>query len=129
MVYLDSENKKDLNLYINCPGGEMVSCLAMQDTMSYVKSEVSTIGFGGCIGMAGFLLAMGQKSKRCALRNTRILIHHPAGVTRGQAASIHREARELLRIRDRMDRFISIQSGQPIEKVAYDLRRNLFMTT
>lgn len=129
MLYLDSENKKDLNLYINCPGGEMVSCLAMQDTMSYVKSEVSTIGFGGCMGMAGFLLAMGQKTKRYALRNSRIILHHPSGTARGQASVIHREARELIKIRDRMDNLIARQSEQPVEKIAYDLRRNLYMTT
>merc|ERR1711924_227964 len=71
----------------------------------------------------------GQKSKRCALRNTRIMIHHPAGSARGQAASIHREASELLRVRDKIDRFISEQTGQPVEKVAFDLRRNLYMNT
>merc|ERR1712196_536892 len=79
--------------------------------------------------MAAFLLAMGQKSKRCALRNTRIMMHHPDGVARGQAASINREAHELLRIRNRIDRFISVQSGQPIDKIAFDLRRNLYMNS
>merc|ERR1712100_138791 len=80
MLYLDAVEKKDLNLYINCSGGEVVSSLAMTDTMRYIKSDVASVGFGGCIGMAGFLLAMGQKSKRCSLRNTRIVLHHPTGV-------------------------------------------------
>merc|ERR1711959_564874 len=109
-------------------GGEVVPSLAMLDTMKYVKSDVVTVGLGGCMGMAGFLLAMGQKSKRYSLRNTRIMIHHPAGIARGQASCIHREAYELLRVRDQMEKLIVEQSGQPPAKVAYDLRRNLFMT-
>lgn len=129
MLYLDSANKKDLKLYINCPGGEVVPCLALLDTMRHIKSDVTTIGFGGCMGMAGFLLTMGQKNKRSALRNTRIMLHHPTGTARGQASCIQREAHELLKIRDYMDKLIAQQSMQPVEKVAYDLRRNLYMTT
>lgn len=145
--------------------------MAIHDTMRYIGSDVSTIGFGGCMGMAGFLLAMGQKGKRFALKNTRIMLHHPAGAARGQASDIHREAKELLKIRDHMDELIAQQSGQPFAKVsggalvpfpmrppwllpvaiaglgrghpyrdpkptrpllgqvAFDLRRNLYMTT
>merc|ERR1712110_432310 len=109
MLYLDSENTEDLNPYINCSGGEVVPSLAILDTMRYINSDVATFGFGGCMGMAGFLLALGQKGKRHALRNTRIMLHHPAGVARGQVSEIYREARELLKIRDLIDEFISEQ--------------------
>merc|ERR1712070_112892 len=101
----------------------------MTDTISYINSNVATVGFGGCIGMAAFLLAMGQKSKRCVLRNTCIMIYHPVAVARGQAVSIFREAHELLRFRNEIDRLISVQSEQPINKVAFDLRRKLYMTS
>merc|ERR1719198_648054 len=100
--------------------------MALQDTMRHINSEVASIGFGGCMGMAGFLLSMGHKGKRYALQNTRLMLHHPTGTVRGQASDIYREACELMKIRNHMDQLIAEQSGQPI---AYDLRRNFYMTT
>merc|ERR1712118_194768 len=100
----------------------------MLDTIQYIESDVATIGIGGCIGMAGFLLAMGKKSKRYALRNTCIMLH-PDGTANGQAIHIYREACELLKLRDYINQLVAKQSGQPLEKVTYDLKRNLFMTT
>lgn len=126
MLYLDSENKKDINLYINCSGGEVVPCLAIHDTMRHVKSDVGTVGFGGCMGMSGFLLAVGKKGKRYALQNTHVMIHHPSGAARGQASDINREARELLRIRDYMDTILAQATGQPFEKIARDFSRNMY---
>lgn len=93
MLYLDSESQKDIRIYINCTGGEVVPSLAMHDTMRYLKSDVGTIGFGACMGMSGFLLATGTKGKRAVLPNTRVMLHHPSGVARGQAADIDNEAR------------------------------------
>ena len=126
MLYLDSENKKDMNLYINCSGGEVVPCLAINDTMKHVKSDVGTVGFGGCMGMSGFLLAVGARGKRNVLQNTHVMIHHPSGAARGQASDIQREARELLRIRDYMDTILANATGQPFEKVAQDFSRNKY---
>lgn len=126
MLYLDSENKKDMNIYINCSGGEVVPCLAIHDTIRHVGSDVGTVGFGGCMGMSGFLLAVGCKGKRVVLQNTHIMIHHPSGTARGQASDINREARELLRIRDYMDTILAEATGQPFEKVAKDFSRNKY---
>lgn len=126
MLYLDSENKKDLNLYINCSGGEVVPCLALQDTMRHIKSDVGTVGFGGCMGMSGFLLAMGARNKRTVLSNTRIMVHHPSGAARGQADDINREAKELLRIRDYMDGLLAEATGQSFERIAKDFSRDKF---
>ena len=128
MLYLDSENKKDINIYINCSGGEVVPCLAIHDTMRHINSDVGTVGFGGCMGMSGFLLAVGAKGKRNVLQNTHIMIHHPSGAARGQASDINREAKELLRIRDYMDTILSKATGQPYEKVAKDFSRNMYFS-
>lgn len=126
MLYLDSENKKDMNIYINCSGGEVVPCLAIHDTMRHIKSKVATVGFGGCMGMSGFLLAVGARGKRTVLENTRIMIHHPSGAARGQADDINREAKELLRIRDYMDGILSEATGQPFDRIARDFSRNMY---
>lgn len=129
MLYLDSESKKDMNIYINCSGGEVVPSLAIHDTMRHIKSDVGTVGFGGCMGMSGFLLAVGKKGKRYALQNTRIMVHHPSGAARGQASDINREARELLRIRDYMDNILAQATGQPFDKIAKDFSRNKYFDT
>lgn len=126
MLYLDSENQKPMNIYINCSGGEVVPCLAIHDTMRHVRSDVGTVGFGGCMGMSGFLLAVGAKGRRNVLQNTHVMIHHPSGAARGQASDMNREARELLRIRDYMDMILSSATGQPFDKVAKDFSRNKY---
>merc|ERR1712060_912340 len=127
ILYLDNQKQDELNIYINCRGGEVNSSLTLLDTMRYIKSDVATTGLGSCTGMAGFLLSMGQKGKRYALSNTRLMLHHPEVSTRGQADDLFREACELLRTRDRMDQLITEQSGQPLEKIAHDLRRKLYI--
>merc|ERR1711998_236995 len=126
ILYLDESTK--LNLYINTEGGEVVPCLALFDTMRYIKASVSTTGFGNCLGMAGVLLALGRRGKRQTLRNSRIMLKHPTSSARGQACDIYREAREILFAKTYIDRKVSEQSGQPLEKVVYDLRRNLYLT-
>lgn len=126
MLYLDSEDQKPLNIYINCSGGQVVPCLAIHDTMRHIRSPVGTVGFGGCSGMAGFLLAVGERGRRNVLQNTHIMIHHPSGVARGQASDMNREAQELLRIRDYMDMILASSTGQPYDKVAYDFSRNKY---
>jgi ATP-dependent Clp protease protease subunit len=128
LLYLDSLNNNDIKNYINCSGGDVTPCLAIFDSMRHVKSDIVSLGFGSCMGMAGFLLSMGHKGKRFALQNTRLMLHHPTGLVRGQASEIYREACEIMKIRNRIDQLIAEQSGQPVEKVAYDLRRNIFMT-
>jgi len=126
MLYLDSENQKPMNIYINCSGGEVVPCLAIHDTMRHIHSDVGTVGFGGCMGMSGFLLAVGAKGRRNVLQNTHIMIHHPSGAARGQASDMNREAKELLRIRDYMDMILASATGQPFDKVARDFSRNMY---
>lgn len=129
LLYLDSENKKDINMYMNVSGGDVVPCLALHDTMKHVGSDVATVGFGGVMGMSGFLLACGKKGKRYALPHTSIMLHHPSGTARGQADDIHNEARELLRLRDYMDATISHATGNSFDKVRNDLERALYMST
>lgn len=129
MLYLDSENKKDLNLYINCSGGDVVPCLALHDTMRHVGSDVVTVGFGGCMGMSGFLLAVGKKGKRYVLPNTRIMLHHPSGSARGQASDIQNEARELLRIRGYVNKMLAQATGKSLERVQHDFNRNYYFNT
>ena len=128
MLYLDSENKKDISVYMNGTGGQVVPCLSLHDTMRHIGSDVSTVGFGGCMGMMGFLLAMGQKGKRYVLPNTRVMLHHPSGAARGQASDIHRESRELLRQRDYITALLATQTGNDYDKLKYDLQRNLYMS-
>jgi ATP-dependent Clp protease, protease subunit len=123
MLYLDSEDKKDIRLYINATGGDVVPCLALHDTMRYLKSDVGTVGFGACMGMAGFLLAAGHKGKRCVLPNTRIMLHHPSGATRGQAADIDNEARELMRTRNYVNRVLARATDKDVRTVQKDFNR------
>jgi len=129
MLYLDSENKKDMQLYINCAGGEVVPSLALHDTMRHIGSDVATVGFGGCMGMSGFLLAVGAKGKRYALPNTRIMMHHPSGTARGQASDIQNEARELMRVRDYVSSILAVATDKTTEKVARDFNRNYWFNT
>jgi ATP-dependent Clp protease protease subunit len=128
MLYLDSENKKDMQLYINCSGGEVVPALAIHDTMKHIGSDVATVGFGACLGMTGFLMAVGKKGKRYMLPNTTMMLHHPSGVARGQASDIQNEAKELLRVRNYVNNVLSVATGQPVEKIQHDFNRNKYFT-
>ena len=130
MLYLDSIEKggKDIYLYINTEGGEVVPTMAILDTMGHVKSDVGCVGFGSARAMGGMLLANGTKGKRAALPNTCIMLHHPAGVARGSASDIHNEGKELLKIRAKINNMVSRATGQPVEKVHEDIRRDFHLT-
>ena len=129
LLHLESADPdKDINLYINSPGGNVTDGLAIYDTMQYIKSDVSTICVGQCASMAAVLLAAGAPGKRFALPNSRVLIHQPWGGTQGQATDIEIQAREMLRIRETLDRILAEHTGQEIEKVHHDTDRDNIMT-
>lgn len=129
LLHLESEDpEKDINLYINSPGGSVTSALAMYDTMQYIRCDVSTICLGQCASAAAVLLAAGAAGKRFALPNSRVLIHQPWGGTQGQVSDIEIQAREMLRMREALDRILSHHTGQPIEKIHADTERDNIMT-
>ncbi len=129
MLFLESENPdKDIALYINSPGGSVYAGMAIFDTMQFIKPDVSTICVGMAASMGAFLLAAGAKGKRFALPNSRIMIHQPSGGSQGMASDIEIQAREILHLRDRINRILSERSGQPIEKIAKDSDRDNFMS-
>ena len=129
MLFLESENPdKDISLYINSPGGSVYSGMAIYDTMQFIKPDVSTICVGMAASMGAFLLAAGAKGKRYTLPNSRIMIHQPSGGSQGQASDIEIQAREILKLRDRINQILSERTGQPIEKVAKDSDRDNFMS-
>jgi ATP-dependent Clp protease protease subunit len=130
MLYLDSVDKggKDIYLYINTEGGDIVPTMAILDTMGHIKSDVGCVGFGSARAMGGMLLASGAKGKRAALPNTCIMLHHPAGVARGSASDIRNEGRELLKIRAKINKMVSRATGQPEDKVNDDIRRDFHLT-
>jgi len=129
LLHLESEDpEKDINLYINSPGGSVTSALAIYDTMQYIRCDVSTICIGQCASAAAVLLAAGAAGKRYALPNSRVLIHQPWGGTQGQVTDIEIQAREMLRMRDALDRILSQHTGQPMEKIHADTERDNIMT-
>ena len=128
MLFLEAENPdKDIHLYINSPGGSVSAGLAMFDTMNFIKPDVSTICMGGAYSMGSFLLAAGQKGKRYALANSRVMIHQPSGGAQGQATDIEINAREILKIRDRLNRILAERTGQPLEKIEKDVERDYWL--
>jgi ATP-dependent Clp protease protease subunit len=129
LLFLESEDPdKDIYLYINSPGGIVTAGLAIYDTMQYVKCPVSTICVGQASSMAAVLLAAGEKGKRIALPNARIMIHQPLGGAQGQATEIEIQAREILRVRETINGILSKHAGQTLEKVAADTDRDFFMS-
>jgi len=129
MLYLDSEDPgKDIYLYINSPGGSVHAGLAIYDTMQHVKSDVVTICVGLAASMGAFLLAGGTKGKRLALRHSRIMIHQVSSGTRGQASDIEIEAREVLRIDHQLNQLLAHHTGQPLEKIQQDQKRDFYMS-
>ncbi|HCJ09854.1 MAG TPA: ATP-dependent Clp endopeptidase proteolytic subunit ClpP [Clostridiales bacterium] len=129
LLYLEGEDAdKDIHLYINSPGGYAHAGLAIYDTMQYVKPDVSTICVGMAASAAAVILAGGAKGKRFALPNSRVMMHQPVGQAKGQATDIEIHAREILRIRERLNKILSHHTGQPIEKVAKDTERDYFMS-
>jgi ATP-dependent Clp protease protease subunit len=129
LLFLESENPdKDISLYINSPGGSIYAGLAIYDTMQFVKPDVSTLCTGMAASMGSFLLAAGAKGKRFSLPNSRIMIHQPSGGSQGQAADIEIQAKEILYLRERLNRIYSERTGQPIERIAKDTDRDTFMS-
>ncbi|NLG93794.1 MAG: ATP-dependent Clp endopeptidase proteolytic subunit ClpP [Acetomicrobium flavidum] len=129
MLFLESEDPdKDINLYINSPGGSVTAGLGIYDTMQYIKCPISTICVGQAASMAAVLLAAGTKGKRIALPNSRIMLHQPLGGVQGQATDIEIHAKEIKKIRDRLNEIIAKHTNQDIEKVARDTDRDFFMS-
>jgi ATP-dependent Clp protease protease subunit len=129
LLYLESEDpEKDIMLYINSPGGYIHSGLAIYDTMQYVRPQVQTICVGLAASAAAIILAGGAKGKRFTLPHTRIMIHQPEGGARGQAAEIEIEAREIVRMRELLNRILAQHTGQPLERIARDTDRNFYMS-
>lgn len=129
MLFLESEDpNKDINLYINSPGGSVTAGLAIYDTMQYIKPDVATICMGQTTSMAALLLAAGAKGKRYALPHARIMIHQPLGGAQGQATDIDIHAREILKIRDVLNNILAKHTGQDIEKIRQDTERDFFMS-
>ncbi|TAK08700.1 MAG: ATP-dependent Clp endopeptidase proteolytic subunit ClpP [Candidatus Manganitrophaceae bacterium] len=129
LLFLEAEDpEKDINLYVNSPGGLVTAGLAIYDTIQYIKSPVSTICIGQAASMGALLLAAGTKGKRYALPNARIMIHQPMGGFQGQATDIDIHAREILRMRERLNEILAKHTGQPIEKIRTDTERDYFMS-
>jgi len=129
LLHLESEDpEKDIQLYINSPGGSVTSGLAIYDAMQYIRCDVATSCIGQCASMAAVLLAGGAPGKRFALPNARILIHQPWGGTQGQVTDIEIQAKEMLRMRDSLDKILAFHTGQPQEKIHLDTERDNIMT-
>ncbi len=127
LLFLESENPdKDVNLYINSPGGSVTAGLAIYDTMRFLKPDISTMVIGQAASMGAFLLAAGAKGKRYALPNSRVMIHQPSGGTQGQASDIEIQAKEILYLRKRLNEELAANTGQPIERIERDVERDLF---
>ena len=129
LLYLEAEDpSKDIHLYINSPGGEITSGMAIYDTMQYIKCDVSTICIGMAASMGAFLLAGGTKGKRLALPNAEIMIHQPSGGSQGQATEIEIAAKHILKVKENMNRILSENTGKPFEQVAQDTDRDNWMS-
>jgi len=129
LLHLESEDpEKDIQLYINSPGGSVTSGLAIYDAMQYIRCDVATSCIGQCASMAAVLLASGAPGKRFALPNSRVLIHQPWGGTQGQVTDIEIQAKEMLRIRATLDEILAKHTGQSVEKIHLDTERDNIMT-
>lgn len=130
MLYLESEDPdKEIFFYINSPGGHVSSGMAIYDTMQYIKSPISTVCMGQAASMAALLLAAGKKGKRFALPHARILIHQPLGGFQGQATDIDIQAKEILRLKDELNRILAQLTGKPLSKIINDTERDYFMNS
>jgi ATP-dependent Clp protease protease subunit len=127
LLHLESEDPdKDISIYINCPGGSIYSGLAIYDTMQFIKPDVATMCVGIAMSMGSLLLMAGAKGKRMALPNSRILIHQPSAGFEGQSTDIEIHAREILKVRGRIDEIYALHTGQPLEQVHTDMERDRF---
>jgi len=129
LLFLESEDPdKDISLYINSPGGSITAGMAIYDTMQYIKPDVSTICVGMAASMGAFLLAAGTKGKRYVLPNSEVMIHQPLGGMQGQAEDLRIHADHIIRIREKLNRILAANTGQPYEKVAEDTDRDNYLT-
>lgn len=129
LLYLESKDEnKDINLYINSPGGSVTAGLAIYDTMNYIKCDVSTICIGLAASMGAFLLSSGAKGKRYALPNAEIMIHQPLGGVQGQASDVEIHARHIIETKNKLNKILSINTGKPLDVVEDDTDRDNFMS-
>ena len=129
LLFLEAEDPdKDVSLYINCPGGVVTAGLAVYDTLQYIKPDISSICMGQAASMGALLLAAGARKKRYALPNSRIMIHQPLGGVQGQATDIGIQAKEIMRMKARMNELMAKHTGQPLSKIEKDTDRDFFMT-
>ncbi len=129
LLFLESENPdKDIHFYINSPGGSVTAGMAIYDTMQFIKPHVSTMCIGQAASMGAFLLAAGERGKRFALPNSRVMIHQPLGGFQGQASDIEIHAREILQLKDKLNRMLAEHTGQPLDRVEQDTDRDHFMS-
>ncbi len=130
LLFLESEDPdKDINFYINSPGGNVTSGLAIYDTMQYIKPDVSTLAMGQASSMGALLLAGGAKNKRYALPHSRILIHQPLGAFQGQATDVDIQARQILKLKEELNLILAKHTGQDVKKIQEDTERDFFMTS
>ena len=128
LLFLESEDpKKDIFMYINSPGGVITSGLSILDTMNYLKCDVSTVCFGQAASMGAVLLSCGAKGKRFALPNSRVMIHQPLGGARGQATDIEIQAKEILTLKEKLNKILAEKTNQSLKKIASDTERDYFM--
>jgi|EP00456_Euglypha_rotunda_P039952 ATP-dependent Clp protease protease subunit len=129
MLFLESENPdKDIHLYINSPGGIITAGLSIYDTMKFIKPDVATMCIGQAASMGAFLLSAGTKGKRYSLPHSRIMIHQPSGGAQGTAADVEIQAKEILYLRERLNKLMADHTGQPVERIAKDVERDYFMS-
>jgi ATP-dependent Clp protease protease subunit len=129
LLFLESENPdKDISFYINSPGGSVSAGMSIFDTMNFIKPQVSTLCMGMAASMGAFLLAAGEKGKRFALPNSRVMIHQPLGGAQGQASDIEIQAREILKLREQLNKILAERTGQSLEKIQSDTERDFFMS-
>ena len=129
LLYLDSAGHDDINLYINSPGGSITSGMAIYDTMNFVKSHVSTICIGMAASMAAFLLSSGEKGKRYCLPNSEVMIHQPLGGAQGQATEIKIAAERILKLKAKLNKILSDNTGQDLSKIEADTERDYFLSS
>ena len=128
LLYLDSINHDPINLYINSPGGSITSGMAIYDTMNYIKSKVSTICIGMAASMAAFLLSSGERGMRFCLPNSEVMIHQPLGGAKGQATEIQIAAERILKLKSKLNKILSFNTGQSLEKIQNDTERDYFLS-
>ena len=129
LLYLDSINHDDINIYINSPGGSVTAGMSIYDTMNFIKSDVSTICVGMAASMAAFLLSSGAKGKRYALPNSEVMIHQPLGGAEGQATEIKIAAERILKLKDKLNKLLSKNTNQSLKKISHDTERDYFLNS